>query len=164
MVVYRIKSLGKLREMYGPHRILGAGKRVVRHWPLADISITHRMSVQGQSGLSLRKSGLRKCPLTTQKPDPHAPSAADFRSAYQDLVNAQRDFERVVSGDAQPSLEASRQGIARAAEAIVERWHGVADDARYSLVRNFRQSTQDTKQSTKQLEAAMKAAEQGEAG
>jgi hypothetical protein len=37
MVVYRIKSLGKLREMYGPHRILGAGKRVVRHWPLADV-------------------------------------------------------------------------------------------------------------------------------
>jgi hypothetical protein len=50
--------LGKLREMYGPHRILGAGKRVVRYWPLADISITHRMSVQGQSGVSLRKADL----------------------------------------------------------------------------------------------------------
>jgi hypothetical protein len=98
--------------------------------------------------------------------DPHAPSADDFRSAYQELVNAQRDFERVISGDAQPSLEASRKGIAGAAEAIVERWHGVADDARYSLVQSFRKSTQDTKQSTKELAAAMlKAAdEQGEGG
>jgi hypothetical protein len=69
--------------------------------------------------------------------DPHAPGAADFRSAYQELINAHRDFEKVVTGDAQPSLEASRRGIAGAAEAIVERWHGVSDDARYSLVRNF---------------------------
>jgi hypothetical protein len=96
--------------------------------------------------------------------DPQAPSPADFRSAYQDLVNAQRDFEKAAYGEAQPSLEASRRGIAGAAEAIIERWHGVTDDARYSLVRNFQQSTRDTRQSTKQLEAAMKALEQGEGG
>jgi hypothetical protein len=42
--------------------------------------------------------------------DPHAPSEADFRSAYQELVNAQRDFERVISGNAQPSLEAKPTG------------------------------------------------------
>jgi hypothetical protein len=96
--------------------------------------------------------------------DPHAPSAADFRAAYQDLLSAHRDFEKVVTGDAQPSLEASRKGIAGAAEAIIERWHGVTDDARYSLVRNFQESTRDTKQATKQLEAAIKAVEQGEGG
>jgi hypothetical protein len=89
---------------------------------------------------------------------------SDFRSAYQELVNAQRDFEKVVTGDAQPSLEASRKGIAGAAEAIVERWHGVTDDVRYSLVRNFQNSTRDTKRSTKQLQDAMKAVEQGEGG
>jgi hypothetical protein len=42
-----------------------------------------------------------------------------LRSAYQELINAQRDFETVAYGEAQPSLEASQRGIAGVAEAIL---------------------------------------------
>jgi hypothetical protein len=91
--------------------------------------------------------------------DPHAPSAEDFRSAYRELVDTQRGLDQAMVGDVSPGLEQSRQGIGRAAETIAELWHGVSDDTRYSLVRNFRESAKDMKRSTKNLATAIRKAE-----